>query len=62
MGAQLAVREADGGAVGAGGVTGPGGACAPATPETAIRIHDRNSARLIAMQGKRPAAAEVPAA
>src|SRR6185295_10784775 len=60
IGAQLVAREAEGGAVGAGGVVGPGGAWATAMPEAAIRRHDRKSARLIAMQGKRSAAAEVP--
>ena len=60
IGAQLAVRASDGGAVGDGGVAGLGGACAAATPEAAIRRHDRKSERFIAMQGKRSAAAEVP--
>jgi hypothetical protein len=49
IGAQLAVRAADGGAVGAGGVAGLGGACAAAMPEAAIRTHDRKSERFIAM-------------
>src|SRR3979411_1458950 len=59
IGAQFAACG-DGGAVWAGGVTGPGGAWAPATPEAAINRQDRNSVRFIPMQGKRFAAAEVP--
>jgi len=50
IGAQLAAREADGGAVGAGGGTGPGGACATAMLEAIITTHDRKSERFIAMQ------------
>jgi len=50
IGAQLAAREADGGAVGAGGVTGPGGACATAMLAATITTHDRKSERFIAMQ------------
>ena len=60
IGAQLAARSGDGGAVRAGGAVGPGGACAPAPPETAVNIHERRSARFIPMVGKRPARAEVP--
>jgi hypothetical protein len=60
IGAQSAARCGDGGAVWAGGVVGPGGACAAATSATAINTHERRSARFIAMQGKRPALAEVP--
>ena len=51
IGAQLVARTGDGGAVWAGGVTGPGGACAEASPEAAIRIQDRNTALFIPMQG-----------
>ena len=60
IGAQSAARSGDGGAVRAGGVVGPGGACAPATSAAAIITHERNSARFKSMQGKRPAPAEVP--
>jgi hypothetical protein len=60
IGAQLAARCGEGGAVWAGGVVGPGGACAPATSAAAIIMHERSSVRFIAMQGKRPALAEVP--
>jgi hypothetical protein len=60
IGAQLAARSGDGGAVRAGGFVGPGGACAPATLETAVNTHERRSARFIPMMGKRPALAEVP--
>jgi hypothetical protein len=49
IGAQLAARSGDGGAVRAGGVVGPGGACAPATPEAAVNTHERSSARFIPM-------------
>ena len=60
IGAQSAARCGDGGAVGAGGVVGPGGACAAATSTASIITHERSRARFIAMQGKRPALAEVP--
>jgi hypothetical protein len=60
IGAQLAAGGGDGGAVWAGGVTGPGGACAEAPPQAAITIHDRKIARFIPMQGKRLTAADVP--
>src|SRR5438034_6871889 len=62
IGAQLAAaaRSGDGGAVRAGGVVGPGGACAPATSATTIRAHEIRRARFIAIQGKRPALGEVP--
>ena len=61
-GAQLPARDGEGGAVSAGGVTGPGGACAVAVPEpeAVIRINNVDSARLNAMPGKRSAAGEVP--
>ena len=49
IGAQLAARSGDGGAVRAGGVVGPGGACAPATLEAAVNTHERSSARFIPM-------------
>jgi hypothetical protein len=51
IGAQLTARCGDGGAVWAGGVAGPGGACAPATSAAAIITHERRIARFIAMQG-----------
>ena len=51
IGAQLADRSGDGGAVRGAGVVSLGGACAPATPETAVNTHERRSARLIAMWG-----------
>jgi hypothetical protein len=52
-----AARSGDGGAVRAGGVAGPGGACAPAISATTIRAHEIRRARFIAMRGKRPALA-----
>ena len=60
IGAQLAARSGDGGAVRAGGVAGPGGACALATLEAAVNTHESKNARFIPMEGKRPALAEVP--
>jgi hypothetical protein len=60
IGAQLAADGGDGGAVWAGGVTGPGGACAEAPPQTAITVHDRKIARFIPMPGKRLMVADVP--
>ena len=60
IGAQSAARSGDGGAVRAGGVAGPGGACAPATLEAAVNTHESKNARFIPMEGKRPALAEVP--
>ena len=59
-GAQLAARSGDGGAVRAGGVKGPGGACALATLEAAVNTHESKNARFIPMGRKRPALAEVP--
>jgi len=49
IGAQLAARSGEVGAVRGAGVVSPGGACAPATPETAVNTHERRSARLISM-------------
>jgi hypothetical protein len=54
IGAQLAAREGDGGAVLAGGVVGPGGACAPAKsgvvkPAATIIAHEIRRGRFIAM-------------
>jgi hypothetical protein len=60
IGAQLVAREGDGGAVWAGGVTGPGGACAEASPEAAIKIQESKNARFIPMQEKRLMATDVP--
>ena len=60
IGAQSAARSGDGGAVRAGGVAGPGGACAPATLEAAVNTHESKNARFIPMEGKRPALVEVP--
>jgi hypothetical protein len=60
IGEQLAAGGGDGGAVWAGGVTGPGGACAEAPPQTAITVHDRKIARFIPMPGKRLMVADVP--
>ena len=60
IGAQLALGGGVGGAVWAGGVTGPGGACAEAPPEAAITIHDRKIVRFIPMHGKRRITADVP--
>jgi hypothetical protein len=51
IGAQLTARSGDGGAVLAGGVVGPGGACAPATSAAIIMTHEIRSARFIAIQG-----------
>jgi len=52
IGVQLAAaREGDGGAVWAGGVVGPGGACAPATSAATIITQEIRRARFIAMQG-----------
>ena len=56
----MAARSGDGGAVRAGGVAGPGGACALATLEAAVNTHESKNARFIPMEGKRPALAEVP--
>jgi len=58
IGAQFAARSGDGGAVCAGGVAGDGGACAPATPETAISTPESRSEDFIRMPGKRPAGAK----
>ena len=60
IGAQSAARSGDGGAVRAGGVAGPGGACAPATREAAVNTHESKNASFIPMEGKRPTLAEVP--
>jgi hypothetical protein len=43
IGAQSLARPAAGGAVWAGGVAGPGGACALAAPDAAISMHERKS-------------------
>ena len=52
IGVQLAAaREGDGGAVWAGGVVGPGGACAPATSAATTITQEIRRARFIAMQG-----------
>jgi hypothetical protein len=50
IGAQFTADGGDGGAVWAGGVAGPGGACADAPPEAAITIHDRKIVRFIPMR------------
>src|SRR6185436_17039420 len=50
IGAQFAARWGDGGAVWAGGVAGPGGACATAMSAAAIVMHARTSARFVAIQ------------
>jgi hypothetical protein len=60
IGAQLAARSGDGGAVRAGGVEGPGGACALATLVAAVNTHESKNARFVPMGRKRPALAVVP--
>ncbi len=60
IGAQLVARTAGGGAVCAGGVAGPGGACALTAPDAAIRTQERRSEMFIRMTGKRSARADVP--
>src|SRR5271156_4932613 len=60
IGMQSPERRGAGGAVCAGGVAGPGGACALATPDAAIRMHERRAVYLIRMPGKRLPGAEVP--
>jgi len=49
IGAQLAVRSGDGGAVRAGGVVGLGGACAAAMLAVVAHTHEIRRARFIAM-------------
>ena len=49
-----------GGAVWAGGVAAPGGACALAASDAAISTQKRNVGRLIRMRGKRRTPTEVP--
>ena len=60
IGAHSPVCAGDGGAVGAGGVAGDGGAWAPTAPDAAISKQPRKSERLVPIQGKRPAGADVP--
>jgi hypothetical protein len=60
VGAQLLGLAGAGVAIRAGGVAGAGGACALAAPDAAINTQERMRDCLIRMQGKRPAAAEVP--
>jgi hypothetical protein len=61
IGAQFTACEGEGGAVRAGGVVGPGGACAPAVAEAAINTHERTSARFIAIPENDPRARKFPA-
>jgi hypothetical protein len=60
IGVQLAARSGAGGAVRAGGVAGAGGACALATPDTAISTDAKNSECFICMPENHPRAQKVP--